>query len=343
MSNLKARIINLSVNSSLFAQFVALLQALDDKAPDILRVLTYHRIDFPENRPHLYPGLCIPPPDFTTQMEFLVSNYLPISVEDVIKRFSENNPEPLPPRAVLVTFDDGYKDFQENAWPVLTRLNIPASLFVPTAFPDHPERSFWWDTLYHTLSTTKKTTFSVSFGEYSLGTSHQLIATYKKIRNHLTSIPHTETLQFVDYLADILEVTPAQNEILSWDDLRKLSSEGLAIGAHTRTHPRLDQITFQDSEHEIINSLQELKDNLGSSNGFLPIYAYPGGGTTDQVVNILERLKIKAAFVTKRGINNLNKVNPLRLKRINVGQQTNIAMLHAQLLHRPSYLFSRFY
>ena len=51
-------------------------------------------------------------------------------------------------RVVVAFFDDGYLDFAEHAWPTLQSLGIPAVLFVPTAFPDHPGPGFWWDRLY---------------------------------------------------------------------------------------------------------------------------------------------------------------------------------------------------
>lgn len=342
MDTLKNRLTNLTINSSLFAHFVSLLQALDDQPSDILRVLTYHRVDVPENRPYLYPGLSVPPTAFTAQMEFLASSYKPISIQDILKRLSEHDPKPLPPRAVLVTFDDAYQDFQEFAWPVLKRLYIPAVLFVPTAFPDCPERSFWWDTLHHILSTTKKPILFTPLGEFPLTTRHQRIVAYKRIRSFLTLLPHEETLQMVDNLVNALEVSPAKNNILSWADLRKLSAEGVSMGAHTKTHPRLDRITPQESEREIIASLDDLAEGLGSFTDSLPIFAYPGGGVNDQVVQILDRLRIKVAFSTERGINKFNKANALRLKRINIGQRTNIAVLQAQLLHRPSRLLSKF-
>ena len=54
---------------------------------------------------------------------------------------------PLPRGAVLVTFDDAYEDFGDEAWPVLRRHGVPVTLFVPTAFPDSGRR-FWWDRLF---------------------------------------------------------------------------------------------------------------------------------------------------------------------------------------------------
>lgn len=344
MSNLKTLLTTWTINSPLFVRFVNLLQAIDAQAPDILRVLTYHRIDNPQNRPHLYPGLSIPPAAFVAQMEYLASSsYNPISAQDLLIRLTDPNPKPLPPRAVLVTFDDGYQDFKEYAWSILQRFAIPAILFVPTAFPDHPERPFWWDTLHHILTTTNKQSISTFAGDLPLTTPQECTIAYNLLRDFLTSLPHDETLHTVEQLTAALEVSPTPNNILSWEELRKLSAEGLAIGAHTQTHPRLDRITAQESKREITSSIQDLTENMDGSNAPLPIFAYPGGGVTDEIVHILDHIGIKAAFSTQRGINNLNCAHPLRLNRINVGQRTSIPVLRAQLLHRPARFFSNFF
>lgn len=348
MSNLKRYFTNLISNNFLFARFVALLEAFDNHNHEILRILTYHRIDTPHNRSYLYPGLSISPVSFAAQMEYLsASGYQTISAQDLINRLTTPNPKPLSPNSVLISFDDGYQDFQEFAWPVLKRLHIPAILFIPTAYPGHPELPFWWDTLHYILTSTKKHSLPTPIGDFSLSTPQHQSSAYTRLRAFLTTLPNTEALQTIDNFAVGLEVPPAQNAILSWEDLRKLAADGLAVGAHTQTHPRLDRISPQESEREITRSLQDLSDNLGmpasGSGGMLPIFAYPGGGVTHQAVSILERAGIKAAFTANRGINDIKHVHPLRLNRINVGQGTNLPLLRAQLLYRPARIMSNLF
>jgi len=72
------------------------------------------------------------PEAFARQAEFLAENFCLVTVEQVIEALRER--EPLPPRAVLLTFDDAYRSFARHAWPVLRKLRIPSLLFVPTAF-----------------------------------------------------------------------------------------------------------------------------------------------------------------------------------------------------------------
>ena len=144
-------------NSAAFRTVVALLDRTGGERANLLRVLTYHRVDDPQARPWLDPVLISAAPEvFEVQMKYLSANYQPVSVFDVLEAVERNDQVILPPRAVLVTFDDAYQDFEQHAWPVLKHYQIPVTLFVPTAFPDHPEHFFWWDRLFHALHATMK-------------------------------------------------------------------------------------------------------------------------------------------------------------------------------------------
>jgi peptidoglycan/xylan/chitin deacetylase (PgdA/CDA1 family) len=95
-----------------------------------LRVLMYHKInDEPEN------SVTVPISLFDEQMAQLGDlGYSPVSLDDVFAYYVDG--VPLPPRAVLITFDDGYRDNLENAVPVLQRHGYPAVLFVPIGYLD---------------------------------------------------------------------------------------------------------------------------------------------------------------------------------------------------------------
>jgi peptidoglycan/xylan/chitin deacetylase (PgdA/CDA1 family) len=70
--------------------------------------------------------------DFENQMRYLSMRYHPIALERMAQ-FLQNG-TPLPPKAIAVTFDDGYRDNYENAYPILKRYNIPATVFLATDF-----------------------------------------------------------------------------------------------------------------------------------------------------------------------------------------------------------------
>jgi peptidoglycan/xylan/chitin deacetylase (PgdA/CDA1 family) len=322
---------SVAAKSSAFNRFVKLLENMDGQQPGFLRVLTYHRVDEPTRRPWLDPGLIsASPKDFDEQMAYLATFYQMVTISDVLAALKSRNTKDLPPRAVLVTFDDGYCDFEEHAWPILRRHKAPVTLFVPTVYPDHPEQTFWWDDLYHALqSTNRKEDLKTRIGTFSLSNTVSRNQAYQRLKNYLKTLKHAEAISIVRELCNELGVQPVANCIMSWDSLRKLSRQGLTLGAHTRTHPLLNRVSLDDARREVVGCLEDLKHQIGFA---LPIFAYPSGEFSNDVVSMLEREGFSLAFTTKRGINNINHLNPLRIQRINVGGRTSLPILRAQML-----------
>ena len=95
-----------------------------------LRVLMYHKVN------DLWPNpTTVPTGVFEEQMSLLSAlGYTPVSLDAVLDHYLRG--APLPQGAVLLSFDDGYRDNLENALPILQRFGYPAVLFVPIGFLD---------------------------------------------------------------------------------------------------------------------------------------------------------------------------------------------------------------
>ena len=319
-----------AAQSHAFEKFFSLLEHVDRLHPGLLRVLTYHRVDEPEARPWLDPGLISATPEvFEEQVRYLATHYQVVSVSEVIKVFESGNGGLLPPRAMLVTFDDAYCDFEEHVWPILKRYEIPVTLFVPTAYPDQPERTFWWNDLYHAVqNTSRKDDLNTTLGLFPLSHTSRN-QTYKRLRNYLKTLKHAEAISTVKQLCGELGIEPATNCILGWDSLRKLTSEGVTLGAHTRTHLLMNRVALEEARDEAIGSLHDLEREIGST---LPIFAYPRGEFNEEVATMLAREGFKLAFTTTRGVNRIKRTDPLKIWRINVSGRTTLPILRAQLL-----------
>ena len=315
-----------------FALFVASLERLDRHRPNLLRVLTYHRVDIPGNRASLAGRLISATPEtFNRQMRYLGENYQPVSAAQAVEACRGNLI--LPRRAVLVTFDDAYRDFAEHAWPILKRHRIPAALFVPTAFPDRPRLAFWWDRLYHALhATSLRDELDTPVGRLPLATGARRLRTCNRLIDYTKTLNHHPAMDFVRQICRRLDAPPPENHVLGWDALRRLAREGVTLGAHTRTHALLNRTSLTEARAEIIDSLDDLNREIGST---LPIFAYPAGGLNDRVVDLLQREGFAAAFTTLGGINKMPPADPLRLRRINVGLGTTLPILRARLSNCP--------
>lgn len=120
------------------AQSVEDVTAISE-GPKIL-VLNYHQIANSHN------ALAVPINDFDTQMKFLAeSGCITITPEELYAGL--NGEIELPPKPVLITFDDGYIDNYTNAFPILKKYGLRATIFVIPSFTDSYPNYLTWEQL----------------------------------------------------------------------------------------------------------------------------------------------------------------------------------------------------
>lgn len=306
------------------------LERRGDSSKRMLRVLTYQRVAGEDARDDLDPGMISATPfEFCKQMQLLATRYHVIRLEDALA--ARRDRTELPENAVLVTFDGAYRDFRENAWPVLRHLGLPATLFVPTAYPDEPRRHFWWDRLYRDICwSINGTQVTVPGGPVILRHPRQRLSTLRRLKETIRQMRHDEATRLLDAIhAQCGVADPADNGVLSWDELRQLHAEGVTLAPHTQTHPLLNRLSHKQARAEVSGSWTDLAKRIGPD---VPrALAYPSGAVDNRVAALTADAGIEFAFTTRRGVNDLSKTSPLLLNRIDVGRRTTRAVLRAQL------------
>jgi peptidoglycan/xylan/chitin deacetylase (PgdA/CDA1 family) len=295
----------------------------------MLRVLTYHRIAEPKDSQTLNPrSISATPAGFAKQMRYVAEHWHAVSMPQVLEAMAQR--APLPKRAVLITFDDAYCDFGEIAWPILQHFRLPATLFVPTDYPDQPQRSFWWDRLYRAIFLTSSSeVYVMPLGVLLLRNSVERYRSLWRVQNYAKTIAHAEAMALVDEICAKLDSQPlVQKHTLSWEELRQLAKAGVTLGAHTQTHPIMTQIAPAEIRREISGSQKALQREIGAA---LPIFCYPSGSHDDTVVAILKEEGFVAAFTTLDGHNNLRSTDPLRLRRTNITKRTSTPIFRFRL------------
>ncbi len=304
----------------------------------LLRVLTYHRIAEPDETPDLDPLLVSATPEtFRRQMEHLRRRYRPVTLEQIVEACSEGG-RPLPASAVHVTVDDAYRDFAEYAWPILRELGIPVTVFVPTAYPDHPDRALWWDRLHRaTVRGTKDETWGRAL-EAARGSIDSVtlppIEDHHQVRALMRRLGHDEAERFVDSTCrevglDDREPSRQVSPVLSWDELRALSRDGVSFGAHTRHHAALTKLDEIRVRSEIRGSLEDLERELGA--GARPI-AYPYGVYDATVSRIAREEGCTLGFTCEDGLNELGETDPFQLRRTNITRRTSVPIFALRML-----------
>ncbi len=304
----------------------------------MLRVLTYHRVADPQSTPWLNPALVSAlPAVFEQQMAHLAKRYAVLSLQEVLDATLRGTE--LPRRAVLITFDDAYRDFGEIAWPILRQHRLPATLFVPTGYPGDLRRSFWWDRLYRALAWQPGDTIAVP-GIENLPLSTPLLRQQagRRLQRLVKSLPHAEAMLLIEAVcADHSGEAPSPGSVLSWEELRALRGDGVDLASHSRSHALLTHLPPEQVREEVRGAAQDL---LRETGGALPVFCYPAGAHDDTVVRILKEEGVVLAFTVLDGQNNLKVADPLRLRRTNITPRTSVPIFRLRLHRWASYLDS---
>src|SRR3954447_16449761 len=262
--------------AGLLDRVVDVFEHLDRGRARLLTVLTYHRIaERRADADDLDPALISASPrDFQRHVEWLVSNAAPVSLADVLA--AQAGLAPLPPRAVLVTFDDAYRDFAECAWPVMREHGLPPTLFVATDYPGPRGHGFWWDRLHRALVRTSRCDpLPTPVGELPLATAADRERAHRALARMVHATPHNEAMAMLEQVIALVGDAEPICPVLDWPQLRQLAAEGVALAPHTRTHARLDRVPVERAREEIAGSRADLEREIGG--GPAPPAVFAGG------------------------------------------------------------------
>jgi peptidoglycan/xylan/chitin deacetylase (PgdA/CDA1 family) len=199
-----------------------------------------------------------------------------VSLDEAVSRLRSPGPGPF---FVALTFDDGYRDNVEQAWPILARHHAPWTLFVAPGFADRTAR-LWWRELEEAVAALPRIDLALPDGRFaaSAGTPAEKLRAFGKLYWRLRRLPEAILLSAISDLcerAGIDREALVARDCLPWETLRALAgAPGVSIGAHTLTHPMLAKHDAAFAEAEIRGSKARLEAELA-----MPIrhFAYPVG------------------------------------------------------------------
>jgi peptidoglycan/xylan/chitin deacetylase (PgdA/CDA1 family) len=316
--------------------FLTQLEARVRRSVTHLPVLTYHRIDHRPSSPYLDPGLISATPEhFEDQVAWLRRRFRVLAIDEVERALARGR---VPPRSMVITFDDGYDDFLTCAWPPLRDAGLPVTLFVTTGGLDEPQQRFWWDRLHHAMRRTTKHRVATPEGPIDVGAWRTDPGSDRVLRRRLKELPHDRLLGVVAAVeaaasdSSDAAARPSARR-LSWAMLERLQAEGVTLAPHTRSHPLLTRVDDVAVEREVEGSQADLAARCPGAR--LDAFAYPSGAYDDRVVGVLARRGIRLAFTTDRGLNDVRRADRLRLRRFNVGYRSGPGLLAGQLMAAP--------
>ena len=307
-------------------------------SPNTLTVLNYHRIDDP-TRPGFNtfkPNVSATPAQFEEQMDYLSQKYNPVSGRDIAEWL--HGGRKLPPNAALVTFDDGYYDNLQHAYPVLKARNIPAIIFLTTNHIDSSVPFYWDFVAYCFDNTTGDDADFPLFGSrhwYDAGSRNGVMVEWM---TWAKTLPETEKQKQVDCLPEVLNVSVPDDLsaglTLTWSDVRHLSANGIEMGSHTLNHPILTRIGLDEAKKELELSKKQIEAETN-----LPVvsFAYPNGHRPDfnqDVVECVRQTGYQVAFTLLSGLSSYKVVreSPLTIRRIFIGYRDSFPRFVGKLM-----------
>jgi peptidoglycan/xylan/chitin deacetylase (PgdA/CDA1 family) len=270
------------------------------------------------------------PEAFEAQMRYVAAHWNVVSSWDLVRALREDYT--LPRRALVITFDDGYRCFLDTAMPVLRRLGLPVTIFVPTGFPDEPGKLFWWDELHRALLLTERPPAEA----LHLGANGHVQAVedrvcsaqyiYKEMVSRMERMEEGEARRLLDAIIEWSGVEPNRRpHMLTWQELQSLESEGVAVGPHTRSHIILSQATPERISEEVAGSWADLRRRMMMP---LPIFCYPNGkphAINRTVAGAVKQSGLAGAVTMVAGLNRIGRTNPYLMRRVGAVEGESLA------------------
>jgi peptidoglycan/xylan/chitin deacetylase (PgdA/CDA1 family) len=238
-----------------------------------LLVLNYHRIGTPTDPRFDEELWSATQDDFDRQVRMLKDGFDVIGLSELPNAMRDLSVERSrtwkSSRFAMITFDDGYVDNYELAYPVLKANDATGVFFVATGFIDEP-RLAWWDEIAWMIRSSKRET--IGLPENWLDEPLKLDRSDRRqVINQLLRVHYRldggRTEQFLNGIAEATGSGRAPKEAadgqwMTWDMIREMSAAGMDFGAHTVTHPILANLTAEEQGMEVCESRLRLEKQL---------------------------------------------------------------------------------
>ena len=314
----------------------------------IVKIIAYHNIS--KSYPS-YLGISMKPDIFEKQIQLLKNNCNIVSLDEANNLLKNNKNYK---DTVAFTFDDSYKEYFTYLFPILQKYKIPATIFISTGplengFPLHV------DLLIHAIHNTEKKFLDLK--EHNLRTYFVDTFTAKEnavheINDHLKNLPEDFKLELIKEIYEKLEIDfknmNQSGMVLTWEDVEKMSKNGIEFGSHTITHPDLTMLSDEDATKEISGSKNRIEKNTGVKPSF---FAYPFGGRdniNDSIIGHVKSLGFKGAVTLSK--NGYRDFDSFLMPRMSISQSSvsgpmgnfSKSLFTAEISGIADYLFLRF-
>jgi peptidoglycan/xylan/chitin deacetylase (PgdA/CDA1 family) len=256
----------------------------------------------------------IPPAVFERQIRYLSQSYHFVTLSSLVA--SIYGGRPVQPNSIVLTLDDGFGDNYTNAFPILRKYGVPATIFLCVNSIERGELP-WSQRLGYILQHTERE--RVSLGppvncSFSLLTAEDRWKAYGVLEELCKSLSLPDLERFITRLGKECTVDLPLDRMLTWEQILEMRQHDIEFGSHTLSHPHMASLPPEQAYKEMAESKRIMEQRLGE-----PIhhFAFPAGSYTTELIEMARRVGYTSLFIrsTYQYVNT-HTTDPFALRRL---------------------------
>lgn len=279
-------------------------------------ILAYHGIVSDDDAPYVDPRFSVPFSTFHEQVRFLSLERHVLSLGDLLHLLTTGRP--VPPRSVVITFDDGYLSTLQRAAPVLKRYGLPAVLYLPTSQVTRVASQFA-DVLYSAFNLRTRNILELSLDGFARVALTNPLVVRRAYLNLEQALIRAEPEQRETILCDVLEQLrpkrPFRRLTMSWEEVATLRAvhPAVEIGVHTSHHVDLTSCKKELVSLELAACIDDVRNAIGYSPRH---FSFPYGRSNPSVRAAVAAANLESAVVTEPAALVRSGADPFALPRL---------------------------
>lgn len=281
---------------------------LSSPSAGAVHILAYHRVvaDIEAAEQNAYYGVLVSAPTFRRHCEILRETYDVVSLETAADYLAGEYKASRP--LAVITFDDGYLDFYEEAFPILSKMGLPSTVFLPVDLIGQ-DKPLAHDRLFWLLKWAEKRSVSLSGPLLRAGIQEGLARYLINLGNRQKQVDamifmpdslRERAIAEIESALGEFDDYPSEYRLMDWEMVREMADKGVDFGGHTANHVVLtveDESSFAD---EIGASKIRLETQLGRE---VSAFAYPNGAFDPGIREVVNRSGYRIAVTTEKNLN----------------------------------------
>lgn len=267
--------------------------------PSGLYAFNYHRIGDPAKSSFDPNVFSCDEETFDSHIRFFNKHFDVIDIDELCQLVHSG--DKITDKLALITFDDGYLDNYEKAFPILKKYNTPAAFFIATDFIDMDILP-WWDEIAYIIKHIDVN--NVQLPDWPKSVNLAGLTEANKIKAVLRLIKADESLPMnikIEQLKHAVNwqpehCAPKETLFMSWTQIKDMKDNRMSIGSQSCSHRIMSHLDEEQQREEIINSKLRLEAELGTT---IDSFAYPVGSENsfnDTTKTLLQQAGYKVAF-----------------------------------------------